>query len=214
MKCVDHSWEKYCTEPYQIHGGRSMNFLVSDKGQTFGVILLRNDTVNLKPRDEYIGWESRARLPFILRATCFSPDPKLVPLLVRISSSREFLSFWNYEYRGQHIVGITTSSLQEDIPDWDYCGEYTSTTDVNPSPEISEKVIAWMREKHPTKDPNEVFNLWQIKLPKIETKKKIYFCKLYKDALQFLRGDEEVIQAVPAFNNSMMLLFEDWKKSI
>lgn len=214
IECEDDTWKQFLSEPYQIHGGRSMNFIVFDRGQMLGAILLKNDTVNLKPRDKFIGWKDRSRLAFILRATLATPDPKLIPLFAWLSTSKQCQIVWNHYYSDQHIIGVVTSNLTEDLKYWDYCGEYEYSIDTKPSPKLKEMAKKWFAKKYPAKKPFEMYDILGLKPPKIKEKRKVYFCELYKNTLPFLRNEMETIIAVPAFDNKHHSLVTEWKRDI
>jgi hypothetical protein len=185
-----------------------MNFLVQDRGQDIGAILLKNDTVNLAVRDDYIGWSLRdddqtidkERLKFTARVTCVSPHPTLIPLIASLSYSKIVLDSWNKKYPNQHLVGLTTTSLTSDLKHWDYCGDNIVNVDLEPSKIVQEQIEKWMKSKYPTRDLKDAYDILGVK-PTIEYIRKVYFCSLYKDTIAFLRKDMEEIKAEPAWED-------------
>ncbi len=76
---------------------------------------------------------------------------------------------------------------------------------------IQHKMDQWMSQKYPRKDPSEIYNLLDIKQPKIEIERPLSFCRLYKNTRNFLRKSMEEIKAIPAFDNSLYTLLKEWK---
>ena len=209
-QCYGDEWQELSPEPYKIHGGRSLNYIISDGKDPIGAILLRNDTPNLKARDKFIGWEDRSRLRFILRSTCVSPDVSLVPLLALMSVSRPILNAWNSHYPDEHIVGVTTTSLSWNLVYWNYCGKNVRQVPVEMSPGLKDKADAWMKEKYPRAD--NIYKQLKLDRPKIRWERNVHFCELYKDTLPFLRNEMETIAAIPKFDNRLPSLFkEPWR---
>lgn len=217
-------WKPLLSEPYKIHGGRSLNFLVVDRNScsTIGAILMKNDTPNLNPRDEYISgvpgiyqWnlkdDDKERLKFVARVTCVSPEPALIPFLTNISCSDQILKYWNHKYSGQHLVGLTTTSAPQFLQHWNYCGPITTSVKIDPSPEIQQKMDQWMSQKYPRKEPSEIYNLLDIKQPEVKIERPVSFCRLYKNTRAFLRNDMEEIKAIPAFDNRLHTLLKEWR---
>ena len=193
VPCRDDAWKEICVEPYDVSGGRFIPFLIMDKGLSIGAILMKNDTPNLKVRDEFIGWKDKERLQFIANIEIRTLSPELIPEMLSLALP-DCLKTWNAKYKKQHLVGLTTMSLQQDLDKWVKMGEYEKKIKVELSAGVKEIAKKWMKIKYPRKKFEEIFDILKLKVPTIVDKKQVYFYEIYKEALPFLRKDIEEIK--------------------
>lgn len=151
--------------------GRSLRFLVRDKKSKkyLGILSLANDFLELKARDEKIGWtrEQRGNNKMIqhtaIGATIVPTQPlgysyvggKLMSLLL---TTEPICSVWEKVY-GKKLVGVTTTSLygsektssQYDglKPYWQNLGNSAGSSVLRPTPTISVMLREWMKSKYP-----------------------------------------------------------------
>jgi hypothetical protein len=139
----------------------------------------------------------------------------LIPLFSWISLTSPVQLPWNATYKNQHVVGVTTTSLQQkELKYWTYCGEYTERTQVEPSKQVWDQVVKWIETKYPTKKPEQAYDILGIKRPYIKTRRYVHFCDLYKDAIPFLRKEKLKIVAQPALDQRMDIIIKEWKDGL
>ncbi len=159
---------------YDRFPGRTLNFLVRDKGtkKYLGVISITSDMLDLSARNKAIGADiskfTRDGNPFNLTAN----GQTIVPtqpfgsaflggkLLALLCLSKEVSDAWEKTY-GDKLVGVTTTSLYGDTgrdgrtqydgltPYWKKMGPSEGTVPIKMTDKVFDEVREWIRICHP-----------------------------------------------------------------
>ena len=162
--------------------GRNLHFIVSDRrsNKVYGVLTISSDFLDLRGRDEYIGWsrEVRTRKPHtMLNHTAIGST--IVPtqpfgynfaggkLIALMTMSDVVENAWNEHYDTarlpSRLVGVTTTSLygasaknrgsqySNLSPYWAELGETAGETSYEPTPETLKLVREYLRQEYPLK---------------------------------------------------------------
>lgn len=153
--------------------GRNLNYLVVDEitGKYLGCIVISSDYLDMKARDEYIGWERESKTKEMIRHTAVGSI--IVPtqpfgynylggkLLSLLCLSDEIQQRWESIY-GDKLVGITTTSFfgkaktngmsqYDNLKHWKKLGNTTGSTSLEPTKKLAGKMLDWLLLRHPKK---------------------------------------------------------------
>ena len=232
--------------------GRGIRFLIIDKPteKYLGMIGLHSDYMDLKGRDDYIGWtreEKKTKLNHTgVGATIVPTQPfgydylggKLMALLLTSNIVEEI---WNHKYK-EKLVGITTTSLfgsfsqYTNLRYWKHCGHSSGSINYVPSKDIIFQMKEYLRMVDPEKywlynvatrengmplkrdATNRIISMVYGKLNISNTTTKaghergIYFCRLYENTNEFLKGEITEDKLIRRYDNRFDTLVEIWKE--
>lgn len=204
-----------------------------------GLFSLGSDFIGIGGRDKYIGWTTDHRLKdkmlnyTAMGSTIVSTQPlgynylggKFMSLLV---CSDAVEKTWNKKYK-EPLVGITTTSLYGGFSQynrlnyWRKCKSSEGTIKLEPSEDVYKQVRDWYKKKYPEKykaviiksHPKAhvlslIYKELEIKVPKNNAPRGVYFCSLYDNSLEFLRKETDELSG-KKFDNSVKSLTELWK---
>jgi len=205
-----------------------------------GIISLGSDFISLKPRDEYIGWSRDDRLKKFLRYTAMgssiSPTQplgynyvggKLIALMV---CSKPVVDTWNAYYNKEKLIGITTTSLYGGFSQytrlkyWRKCGTSEGKISLEPSDNVYKEAVKELKKKYPEKIRGiyegsrpkgriltMIYSNYGIRPPANHAPRGSYWCRLYTNTNEYLRGETEDY-GQPLFDNSIKALTDLWKE--
>jgi len=205
-----------------------------------GIISLGSDFISLKPRDKYIGWSREDRLKKFLKYTAMgssiSPTQplgynyvggKLIALMV---CSKPVINEWNKRYNKEKLIGITTTSLYGGFSQytrlkyWRKCGTSEGKILMEPSDNVYKKARKIMKEKYPKEISkidgashpkgrmlSFIYKEIGIKPPANNAPRGSYWCRLYTNTNEYLRGETNNY-GEPLFDNSIKALTDLWKE--
>lgn len=178
--------EEWTTLRYMIHSqqhagaiGRNLNFIVEDKptGKYLGLISIASDFLDIKCRDEHIGWtrEQRTKEQRIKYTAVCSTLVPVQPfgfnytggkLLALLATSNVVRLLWKNVY-GDELVGLTTTSLfgkskneslkkkgkglsqYDNLMYWKRMGFSAGSTPIRLSLQVRSMVYEWAKEHMP-----------------------------------------------------------------
>ena len=159
---------------------------------------------------------------------------KLMSLLI---CSDEVVDRWNKIYKDETLVGITTTSLfggysqYSNLKYWKNCHTTKGEIPLEPSDDVFQKIKVWMKRNYPaeyrkihtkhahkthivTRPKGKVlaftFQKLGITPPIGQQPRGVYFCRLWNDTNEFLRGEIPMVTE-PRFDNSVERLVDIWK---
>jgi hypothetical protein len=153
--------------------GRNLYFLIRDKKteKYLGVTCMSSDFLDLTPRDNYIGWERKAKTQRMINHTCIGST--IVPiqplgynlvggkLLALLCLSNTVEQEWERQYKDK-LVGVTTTSLygktktiplsQYDRLDyWKKMGWTAGSVSFEPEKSTQKLIQRWLMKNHTRK---------------------------------------------------------------
>ncbi len=221
--------------------GRNIYAMVVDKvtGKYLGIICIGEDVMNLKPRDDFLGWkrpqksENKMIDYLVIGSTLVPTQPfgfnyvggKLMALLML---SDKLHKAW-YDLSGKELVGYTTTSLYgsysqySSLKYWKKRGKTEGMFPLEPTDEVWKEIKLWMLENYP-EISNKILNanwsktnllrsaLLKLKIPIPTTgfQKGVYFCELYENTKAYLRMETKNL-GNKNFDNSIGALIDLWK---
>ena len=131
--------------------GRDIKIFVKDKisRKYLGILQLAGDPINMKSRDDLIGWKNRNRLTSVMNlATCISLQPfgynfNGGKLLASLAFSKEVVEYYKTKY-GDPLAAITTTSIYGKSCQYDRlkCLKFIGYTSGYGTSHIPEKLFA------------------------------------------------------------------------
>jgi Domain of unknown function (DUF4338) len=237
--------------------GRQLRFIVRDKvsKQYLGVICISSEMMNLKPRNQSIGFKSSelvekgtlhnmANGQSIIPTQPFGSAFNGGKLMALMCLSDVVQKTWE-EFYGHKLITVSTTSLWGSnknssiydglSPYWKNLGKTEGKAPLKPSDELYNKVKEWLLHRHPEqyfqhyirkrpsgqpwmRENKSRALTWTYRYLGIKSKeftsqhtRGCYFSRLYKNSDEFLRGEIEENQLIPAFDNSLEALTEFWR---
>lgn len=161
--------------------GRNMHFIAKDDvtGKYLGTISISSDYLDMRARDQYIGWERESKTTEMIKhtAVCSIIVPtqplgfsyvggKLLSLLCLTDDIRDK---WEEVY-GQKLVGLTTTSFYgkskehglsqyDNLKHWKKLGFTTGSVSFEPTKPVINLMMDWMKKNY----PRQWFELYMAK---------------------------------------------------
>ena len=205
--------------------GRNMKYILHDDvtKKYLGISMLSTDSISLKARDNYIGWNYEQRtfnhsLSNIALCTTECVEPILATLMM---CDREVLHTWMDKYNDP-LFGLTTLLPFDEIDNWHNCGEHKKYIQLISSKIVLDEMKKWKAKMYPkvdTKNDRSLFlfvcnKLGLGRIPVKVYKQNVYFCEIYKkskDALSFKSVEADFIGMPNTFNKNVDSLIELWR---
>jgi hypothetical protein len=223
--------------------GRFLPFLVIDKGTEsyLGIICISNDYMDLKSRDDWIGWNRDTKNRMLRHTAVGSTIVPTQPLggnyrggklIALLAASNVVEECWNNFYKDK-LVGITTTSLYGSLSQykgincWKKMKHTSGSVPIEPTKPMQKRCREWLKETNPEKykellgdglkhDQKNRFLYYVYKQLGITNtgttyERGVFFCPLYEKTREFLRNETKDL-GNKIFDNSVESLTRLWKE--